>query len=213
MAQKTIVCFGDSNTWGAVPYESVAARHDWETRWPGVLLRGLGESSRIIEEGLSGRTTSWEDPLTPGRNGKVYLPIVLETHAPIDLLIIMLGTNDLKARFNLSAFSIAQSAGNLVEMAVRFESKIPHVLLISPVLVVPSGQPEKDLTFDGAVEKSKELAQHYQYFAQKHACHFLNAALHAKSSAIDGIHLDADAHRDLGQGICRKVSEIFGLRR
>ena len=106
---KTIVCFGDSNTYGRDPV--TRGRLDKKTRWPGVLQNTLGEEYEVIEEGLNGRTTVWDDPVRggPKRNGSLYLLPCLESHTPIDLLVIMLGTNDLKARFSVTPYDIAES--------------------------------------------------------------------------------------------------------
>src|SRR3954462_1773041 len=100
-AMKTIVCFGDSNTWGYDPASN--GRFGPTNRWTGVLQTALGSDYRVIEEGLNGRTTTVDDPIHDHRNGRHYLPPCLESHAPFDLVTIMLGTNDLKARFNSSA--------------------------------------------------------------------------------------------------------------
>lgn len=203
----TILCFGDSNTWGALPGDS--GRHPWSERWPGVLQQQLGDEYRIIEEGLCGRTTAWDDPLESGLNGLAYLSIALQTHNPIDLLVVMLGTNDVKTRFNLTAFSIAQGAAELLQLAIRSEPKIPRILLISPPHVSSTDNIENTLAFEGAIEKSRELSKHYEYFAEKHDCFFFDAATVIESSAVDGIHLDAHAHRNLAFRLHSKIEEIL----
>ncbi len=91
---KTILCYGDSNTWGYIP--ATAGRYPPDVRWPGVMRKLLGEKYNVIEEGLNGRTTVWEDPYKPGRNGLELLIPILDSHNPIDLVVVMLGTNDLK---------------------------------------------------------------------------------------------------------------------
>lgn len=205
---KTVLCYGDSNTWGDPPGGN--GRYEWNVRWPGVLQRQLGTEYRIIEEGLCGRTTCFDDPLWPNRNGLSYLPIALETHYPLDLLIIMLGTNDVKARYNHSAFTIAQGAAELVALAKKFEPTIRHILLVSPPHTVATDNFEISLAFEGSIEKSQELARHYRYFATQHGCHFFDAASVAKTSSIDGVHLDAENHGYLGDGMTREVRRIFG---
>ena len=97
---KTVLCYGDSNTWGYIG--GTGERFAPEVRWPGVLQAALGGAYRVIEEGLNGRTTVFDDSIEEGRNGETYLRPCLQTHAPIDLVILMLGTNDLKRRFSLS---------------------------------------------------------------------------------------------------------------
>ena len=105
---KSILCYGDSNTWGYDPQTRSRFPHD--VRWTGVLASSLGTGYRVVEEGLNGRTTRWDDPIEAGRNGLTFLQPCLESHLPLDLVIVMLGTNDLKQRFGLSASDIAQSA-------------------------------------------------------------------------------------------------------
>ena len=113
MSEKTVLCYGDSNTWGYDP--ATQKRYPRNVRWAGVLRRALGNGYLVIEEGLNGRTTVWDDPIEGYKNGKEYLVPCLETHKPIDLVIIMLGTNDLKARFHVPACDIAAGAGVAIE--------------------------------------------------------------------------------------------------
>ena len=136
---KTILCYGDSNTWGYNP--STGGRYPRDVRWPGVLRRELGDDYLVIEEGLNGRTTVWDDPIEGYKNGKEYLVPCLETHKPLDLVIILLGTNDLKVRFSVSAYDIANGAGALVQIVQKSEigpgGRAPQVLLLAPP---PCGQ-------------------------------------------------------------------------
>ena len=115
---KTVLCYGDSNTWGFDP--ATRTRFPPHVRWTGVLGQRLGDGYQVIEEGLNGRTTRWDDPIEPDRNGLAYLRPCVESHQPLDLIVIMLGTNDLKRRFDLSASDIAQSAAGVAEMGRRF---------------------------------------------------------------------------------------------
>ena len=114
---KTVLCYGDSNTWGYDPWTRL--RYPPSVRWTGVLAERLGPVYRVVEEGLNGRTTRWDDPMEPGRNGQMYLGPCIESHAPLDLIVVMLGTNDLKRRFNLTSSDIAESAAGLAEEASR----------------------------------------------------------------------------------------------
>ncbi|MDI9594228.1 MAG: SGNH/GDSL hydrolase family protein, partial [Atribacterota bacterium] len=131
---KEILCFGDSLTWGWNPVDR--GRYPFEKRWTGVLQKELGKDYRIIEEGLNGRTTIWDDPIEGEKNGKKYLIPCLESHLPLDLVIIMLGTNDLKLRFNKSAFDIAAAADSLIQLVQKSragrDSQSPKALLVSP---------------------------------------------------------------------------------
>ncbi|HLV34577.1 MAG TPA: SGNH/GDSL hydrolase family protein [Spirillospora sp.] len=210
---NTILCYGDSNTWGAVPMTNFQERlrYDLHTRWPGVLRDRLGPDYWVIEEGLGGRTTVWDDPISPHRNGFTYLLPCLMTHQPLDLVIVMLGTNDLKHRFGKSAYDIASGAGFLVDAILRSacgrDAGAPQVLLVCP-------PPTAKLTlfadmFEGAAEKSRQLAAHYQKVAEEFGVHFLNAGDIIESSDRDGIHFEAAAHQRLGEAVADKVRSLL----
>jgi len=131
---KTILCYGDSNTWGYNP--ATQDRFSQDERSPGVLRQALGDGYEVIEEGLNGRTTVWDDPIEGYKNGKEYLIPCLETHRPLDLVAMLLGTNDLKVRFSLSAYDIANGAGVVVDIVQRSgagpDEGAPKVLLMAP---------------------------------------------------------------------------------
>ncbi len=112
----TVVCYGDSNTHGADPITH--GRFPRDVRWPGVLASELGDGVHVIEEGLNGRTTLWDDPFMDFRNGKPYLLPCLRSHQPVDVLVLMLGTNDLKTIFGRAPHEIAAGAGALVDLAL-----------------------------------------------------------------------------------------------
>lgn len=208
---KTVLCYGDSNTWGSDP--ETGGRFPMEVRWPGVLRRALGEGCWVIEEGLGGRTTVRDDPIEGAhKNGRAYLRACLESHRPIDLVTIMLGTNDLKARFAASASDIAQGAASLAEMALRSgcgpEGGAPTVVLISP----PALGELTDMAemFEGAQAKSRRFPGHYRRFAEQYGCGFLDASDIVASSDLDGIHLEAGEHRKLGEAFAEHVRSRLG---
>ncbi len=206
---KRVLCFGDSLTWGADP--ETGGRHSVSSRWTTLLQKKLGENYWVIEEGLNGRTTIWDDPIEGDKNGRKHLPILLESHRPLDLVIIMLGTNDLKARFRVSAFQIAQSAGTLVEIVKRSnagrESGPPSTILIAPP---PLGQlAEWQEKFEGGVEKSQNLARYYSYFARLNQCPFFDAGEVVKTSDIDGIHWEATANQQFAEMLAKKIKDIL----
>ena len=209
---KTILCFGDSNTWGYRP--DGTGRFEWEVRWPGILQKELSGFARVIEEGLNARTTVIDDHVegvSVCRNGSRHLPILLETHRPLDLVAIFLGVNDLKRRFDAAPFDIAQGAGELVGIVKRSltgpDSKAPQVLLICPppvkVLSALAG------LFEGAITKSAELASHFAWQAGRSGCHFLDAGTIASLSPLDGIHLDEEAHTALGAKVAEFARNIL----
>jgi lysophospholipase L1-like esterase len=206
---KTIVCYGDSNTWG---YDPVSQdRLSITQRWTGVLAQELGAGYRIIEEGLGGRTTVWDDPIEGYKNGKGYLIPCLETHKPIDLIIIMLGTNDLKKRFSVSAYDIANGAGVLVDVVQKSASgprgTVPQILLMAP-------PPTTQLTefaemFEGAGEKSQKFSQHYCRIANLYGCSLFDTREVIVSSELDGIHFEAGEHHKLGKAVAARVRELL----
>ena len=207
---QTVLCYGDSNTWGF--NAATQGRFGWDERWPGVLQQALGSGYRVIEEGLGGRTTVWDDPIEGYKNGKEYLIPCLQSHRPLDLVVMMLGTNDLKKRFSLSAYDIAEGAGVLVNIIQRSNAGpnegVPQVLLVAPPLVTRLSNYAEML--EGAEAKSRKLVEHYRRVAGFYGCHFLNAGSIVVSSDLDGVHLDLDEHRKLGQAVAGQVKEILG---
>jgi len=207
---KTILCYGDSNTWGYNPLN--AERYPRDVRWTGVLARELGSDYYVIEGGLNGRTTVWDDPIEGYKNGKEYLIPCLETHRPLDLVVLMLGTNDLKMRFSLSAYDIAQGVGVLVDIIQKSAAgpggSAPQVLLIAPPPVAKLSDFAE--MFEGAAEKSRRLAQHYQAIATQYGCAFLEAGAVIVSSDVDGIHFDPPEHHKLGLAVAQRVKELLG---
>lgn len=207
---KRILCYGDSNTWGYDPV--IQDRFDKNERWTGQLSRALGDSYDVIEEGLNGRTTVWDDPIEGYKNGHEYLIPCLESHKPLDLVLIFLGLNDLKKRFSLSAYDIAKGAGVLVQVVQKSNTGIgdaaPKVLLIVP-------PPVGKLTvfaemFEGADPKSRKFAEHYRRVASELACPLFDASTVIVSSDLDGIHFERSEHAKLGQALAPKVREIIG---
>jgi lysophospholipase L1-like esterase len=208
---KTILCYGDSNTWGYDPVTK--GRFPRDVRWTGVLRRTLGADYLVIEEGLNGRTTVWDDPIEGYKNGATYLVPCLTTHRPLDLVIIMLGTNDLKMRFSVSASDIANGASVLVDLVQRCDpdpkyGPPPKVLLMAPPPVARLSEFAE--MFAGAEEKSRHFAMHYQRVAQERGCAFLDTSAVIVSSDLDGIHFEQDEHTKLGQAVAAKVREIIG---
>ena len=208
---RTVLCYGDSNTWGYEP--ATGERFPEDVRWPGVLARELGNGFRVIEEALNGRTTVREDPVEEYKNGKDYLRPCLESHAPLDVVILALGVNDLKARFFASASDVADGAGVLVSIVQRSGAApnggSPTVLLVAPP---PVGVlTELALMFAGAEEKSRGFSRQYRRVAEKYGCRLLNAGDVVQASDRDGIHLEADEHRKVGEAVAASVKESLGF--
>ena len=207
--ERVLVCFGDSNTHGSPPWSGEPApRYGPDVRWPGVLAAALGPSWRLHEEGLPGRTTVHPDPVEGGHlSGLAALPVVLGTHSPIDVLVIMLGTNDLKARFAVGPTDIAIAVETLVLSGRGFCTAtgrpVPRTLLLAPPpLTEVDGLEEQ---FAGGVEKSRRLAPVLRATAERLGVDFLDAGEHVRTSAVDGVHLDPDAHRVLGEAVAAAV--------
>ncbi len=207
---KTILCYGDSNTWGYIP--GAGERFGREIRWCGVMREKLGEGYVVIEEGLNGRTTAHDDPQEAYRNGCDYLPPCLETHSPIDLVIIMLGSNDIKARFGFQAEDIAGGMEKLLGIIkgseAGLEGKAPRILLLSP----PHVSPQTELIdFIGRYEVSKRLGALYEQLASQYGCSFLDVSTVVGVSDLpDGLHLNEKAHAALGSALAGIVKEILG---
>jgi len=205
-----ILCYGDSNTWGYDPENGL--RYPPESRWPIVMGMNLPEGWIVIEEGLPGRTTVFEDPLTPFRKGAGLLSMLLETHMPLDLVILMLGTNDAKSRFSASAYDIGLGVGVLVDEVRGFPFEVrcgrsPSILIIAPPKIhAVQGTPE---SFIGAPEKSGNFAQVFQKIAEEKHCLFFDADKVVASSLIDGLHLSAEAQRELGRAIAHYIVPIL----
>lgn len=211
--KKRILCFGDSNTWGAVPAEGT--RHPDDVRWTGILAAELGNEYQVIEEGYNGRTTVHDDPVENRLSGIAYFEACLDSQSPLDLIILMLGTNDLKARFGVDPYTIAFGFGRYLNAVktVPMAGNRPEVLLAAPLLIDPSYKDVPlffDMFGDGAVERSEKFAEAYEAFAKENGVHFIDASKYGKASVRDGVHMEAEYHEKLGKAFAEKVKEILG---
>lgn len=209
--KKHIICFGDSNTHG---YCAVTGgRFDENQRWPCLLQKALGEDYQIFEEGLSGRTTSFRDPIFEGLSGLDYLYPCLMTHEPVSLLIIMLGTNDTKERFGASAACIALGLKRLIDKAKgavdAWADGQPNILVITPQNIgVEYNETECRATMGaGCAEKSRELAEEFRKIASLTGVHYLdaNAVVSAGPNQVDYMHLTEEGHRQLAEALAPVV--------
>ncbi|NEI72627.1 hydrolase [Rhizobium lusitanum] len=218
MAEKrSILCFGDSLTWGWIPVEqsSPTLRYPFEQRWTGAMAAELGDGYSIIEEGLSARTTSIDDPSDPRLNGSAYLPSALASHLPLDLAILLLGTNDTKSYFRRTPYEIAIGMGKLAGQVLTCAGGVgtpypaPKLLIVAPPPLAPMPDPWFEGMFAGGYEKSLELAKHYRALASFLKVDFLDAGEVVTTDGVDGIHLSAETNVRLGRAIAAKVVEIF----
>ncbi len=209
---RSVLCYGDSNTYGQTTANRPDDRYPHDIRWPGIVRAALASHWLVIEEGLSGRTTVSDDPIEGSeKNGRTYLRPCIMSHKPLDLVIIMLGTNDLKIRFNKTTGEIAMGVGALVSdiksMPAGVDGRTPEILVVAPPPVAQELN-EWAGVFQGALEKSRALAQELENIAEAHEAHFFDAGLVVQSSDADGFHLDIDAHHALGTAIVEEIQSI-----
>lgn len=208
---RTILCYGDSNTWGWIP--GSGDRFPRHVRWPGRLQIILGSAYYVIEEGLSGRTTVWDDPIEEHKNGKTYLPPCLESHKPVDLVILMLGTNDLKKRFSLSPFDIAAGVGRLIDIIqgshTGVNNQSPRILLLSPPPIGTLDAIGQEV-FENACYKSRSISGHLYQISQTKGCSFLDTAAFLQPSPDEGLHLDENGHTTLAKEVVSAIKTVFG---
>lgn len=210
----TIVCFGDSNTWGCPPFLNVAqapARLPRASRWPHAMGSILGADIEIVEEGLSGRTTVFDDPIEGvHKNGLRMLPGVVESHSPIDVLIIMLGVNDFKVQFGASAFTSARGILTLVQLVkgmYALADRAPEILIVTPPAIA---EPAERAFWGDAVRRCEGHAYYLQQVADRTGCFHFDAN-QVVSAGADGVHLDEAGHLRLGVSLAEKVREILQL--
>lgn len=206
---KNILCFGDSNTYGLRP--DGGGRYDFSVRYPGKLQELLGSDYHIIEEGCPGRTTIFEDSTRPHKKGIDYLVPCLVSHSPLDLFIIMLGTNDCKHANHANAEEITASLSQLISLARETVAQPIKILIVSPIHLGDNvWKSEFDPEFDqNSVAVSKHLAAEYERLAAQTDCIYLDAATVAAPSPLDEEHLDAEGHAALAQLIANKVNQLW----
>ena len=207
---RRILCFGDSNTFGTGPMENMLSDPilSKNQRWAGVMASDLGDGWDVVVEGLPGRTTVFDDPVEGAyRNGLRSFHAVLESHRPIDLLIICLGTNDVKQRFNLGPQDVALGVSRLLQEAAKLEI-VDRMLVICPPAVRELG----DLAemFRGAEARCVGLPAQMGRFATENGAEFFDAGRVISVDPMDGVHWSAESHAILGRALAVRLGEIFG---
>lgn len=211
---KTILCYGDSLTWGHDVVRQT--RHAFEDRWPNIVQAELGSQVHVISEGLGGRTTAFDDYLLAADlNGARSLPVVLSSHSPLDLVVVMLGTNDMKPWVNGAALGSARGMKRLTEIIrthpYPLGGPVPKVLLVSPPHIMSIDRPDVAQMLAGGAAFSRELAALYTQVANELGCGFFDAATVATPSPVDGVHLDAENTRAIGKALAPVIKTILGL--
>lgn len=210
----TIVCFGDSNTWGCKPFTSTVAlpqRIEKSKRWAQIMAREAGPDVEVIEDGLSGRTTVFDDPIEGDhKNGSRLIIPCLETHAPIDLLVIMLGGNDFKIHINATAFTSARGVLTLIEKVKGYyvlAERCPEILIVTPPAIDDRTVPE---FWGDAWRRCQGHADYLSQVAERTGCFHFDASTVA-TVGMDGTHMDEEAHAALGLALGKEAHNILAL--
>lgn len=208
-----ILCYGDSNTYGYVP-ATMGDRYDTNTRWTALLKKALGENYNIIEEACNGRTTIYDYPTESWKNGLPYLKPCLHSHKPIDLIIVMLGTNDLKKFFGVNKDNISVGIEKIIEEIKDYYSTkklpLPRIILAAPPILgdnmanSPLGE-EYELS---SIEVSKYFSKEYEKVAKDNDCIFFDAGLYTEPSFEDSIHITIDSHKRLAEEFYKLIKDI-----
>lgn len=217
---KRILCYGDSNTWGHDPVNTdpatgLPARYDENTRWPCVMQELLGDGYYVWEAGHCGRTTVFDDPLMPTRNGVKDFEMVLQTCDPVDCIIFALGTNDTKDLFRASSLIITCAMERLLQVckSALLQSRSPNakIILCCPVKVVADGVGEYWYGFsEESTQTGEELRKNYAQLAHDHGCAYIDINDLAIPSPADGVHLDPNGHRTLAMEMTKLVQSMIG---
>lgn len=203
---KVILCYGDSNTYGRNPIDR--SRYSVSTRWTGILQNMLGEDYYIIEEGLGGRTTDVDDPSSEGRNGFEYFKPCVQSHDP-DIIVLMLGTNDVKDIFNRSAQQIADAI-EIYFLFIESLEKSTKLILVSPSGVdmdAPTFHKYADKFSESSVQKADQLADLYKDIAIKYDSTFIDASP-IVTLGEEGLHWMAESHAAFGKVIKKEIVEM-----
>ena len=205
---RSVLCFGDSNTWGYEP--GTENRFPRDVRWPGRLQELLGGGWHVVEEGLRGRTATLDSPVALGKNGLSYLPACLDTHQPLDAVLIALGTNDLAERYHLTPTDIARAVGLLAYVVAKSEAGIAGAPPL-PILVCPPpvGDTIWEEDWAGAPAKSALLPERFRAVADEGGYDLIDLGEATTFSDVDGIHLDADGHAAVAAHVAGTLQSLF----
>lgn len=215
MNRKHIVCYGDSNTWGYCA--ATGGRYEDDVRWTRLLQEQLGEGYLVAEEGVCGRTTVFEDPLGEGLCGFAHLAPALNAHSPLDLLVVMLGTNDCKQRYSANAQNIADGLARLVRRAKELPvwAGEPKVLIVAPMMIDPRVHqvPGIDQEMgEGCVEKSRKLPALLEQIARVTGCEFMDCNPYVQPGEADWMHFDEASQARFALALEAKIRVLLSGR-
>ena len=209
---KTVLCYGDSNTYGYNP--STGLRYSENIRWTCRLQKLLGSDYKVIEEGCNGRTTVFDDPIEGWKNGLGYLRPCLNSHKPVDIVVMMLGSNDLKELFHAKPEEIAHGAEILVKDIIDFTGNkqgfVPKIILVSPPEIGEgiTSSPFYGNFLENAIGRSREFPKWYKKVAEENGCVFVNAAEYIQPSTVDSLHLSPEGHERLAEVLYETIRRI-----
>lgn len=216
---KRVLCYGDSNTWGLNPTKKDPltgkyTRHDEHVRWAGVMRDLLGQDYFVWEAGLNGRTTVFDDPIMPTRNGAQDIEMVLQMCDPVDCIIFALGTNDTKLHFGAPSLVITQGMERLIHncRAAMMGSRSEHakIILACPLAPVADQSGEYEYGFgEVSTKRGEELRQRYRALAQQYGCAYIDLNELASPSPVDGVHIEAEGHRRIGEAMTKLVRSLL----
>lgn len=209
---KTVLCYGDSNTYGYNPNEGQRSRYPRELRWTTILSDLLGPSFEVVPEGLNGRTTAYDRPGFPWKNGLQPLPAIMGSHKPLDYIVFMLGTNDCNVEMGLSSEEIAEGMEQIIlttqEMGIIQQESIPKIVLVAPAPILSNYQlsPFADQLDDNSVIKSNEIDELYKDLADKYDCLFISCLdNNVEVSSLDSEHLTVNGHHKLAELVYNSI--------
>jgi len=205
---RTVLCYGDSNTWGCEPVTE--RRYGRDVRWPGRLQLALRDEWHVVEEGLNGRTCTVDSPVAPGKNGLTYLVPCLYSHHPLDAVVIYLGTNDMADRYGLTATDVARSAARLAYEVSKTDAGVDGAAPI-PILACPPpvGNSEWAEDWQSVPAKSAVLADRFRAAAAEIGCELIDLGEVTRYSDGDGIHLDEEGHAAVARAVEERLRRLF----
>ena len=213
MEKIRILCFGDSLTWGYHPVKR--DRYGEDERWTGILQSLLGDGYKVIEEGQNSRTIATDDPTEGEKNGLSYIIPCLESQRPLDLMVLLLGTNDMKRRYGYSAEDIAGEMERFLEKVWTYNhfhlNDVMKIVLMSPPVVGENvqGTSMRDaFDLERTVQISRELQEWYRHLAETYGCFYLDTSQTVKVSPTDGVHLDPEGNQKMAEAVYEMILRV-----